>query len=200
MSACPAVKIDGCFVADNTYSSDGKVWTVTNLIARAKHLEPFDLPLAAIYLGANVWAAESSPYGMAFHMRRALDVNTDYPIIQGLQARLLYKDIKYLPQMPDETERRYLFVAIDRATRWAYMSIYADQDFLIKLNNACPTTIGKLLTDNSGQFTDRFTCKKRLGNRRPDSQRQARFLHAMPATGDRISADPTTSSADKRRG
>ena len=26
-------------------------------------------------------------------------------------------DIKYLPQMPDETERRYLFVAIDRATR-----------------------------------------------------------------------------------
>jgi hypothetical protein len=27
-------------------------------------------------------------------------------------------DIKYLPQMPDETSRRYLFVAIDRATRW----------------------------------------------------------------------------------
>ena len=81
MSAYPAVKIDGCFVADNTYSADGKVWTVTNLIARAKDLEPFDLPLAAIYLGADVWAPESSPYGMAFHMRRALDVNTDYPII-----------------------------------------------------------------------------------------------------------------------
>jgi hypothetical protein len=26
-------------------------------------------------------------------------------------------DVKYLPQMPDETKRRYLFVAIDRATR-----------------------------------------------------------------------------------
>ena len=26
-------------------------------------------------------------------------------------------DIKHLPQMPDETSRRYLFVAIDRATR-----------------------------------------------------------------------------------
>jgi hypothetical protein len=83
MSAYPAVKIDGCFVADNTYSADGKLWTVTNLIARAKDLEPFDLPLAAIYLGTDVWAAESSPYGMAFHMRRALDVNTDYPIILG---------------------------------------------------------------------------------------------------------------------
>jgi hypothetical protein len=29
----------------------------------------------------------------------------------------LHIDIKYLPQMPDETARRYLFVAIDRATR-----------------------------------------------------------------------------------
>ena len=29
----------------------------------------------------------------------------------------LHMDIKYLPQMADETSRRYLFVAIDRATR-----------------------------------------------------------------------------------
>ena len=35
-------------------------------------------------------------------------------------------DIKYLPQMPDESERRYLFVAIDRATRWVFMRIYAN--------------------------------------------------------------------------
>ena len=27
----------------------------------------------------------------------------------------LHVDVKYLPQMPDETQRRYLFVAIDRA-------------------------------------------------------------------------------------
>ena len=36
-------------------------------------------------------------------------------------------DIKYLPQMPDETQRRYLFVAIDRATRWVHLHIYPDQ-------------------------------------------------------------------------
>src|SRR5450830_981406 len=77
----------------------------------------------------------------------------------------LHMDIKYLPQMPDETERRYLFVAIDRATRWVFMEIYADQsdssstDFLIKLNNASPIKIIKLLTDNGSQFTDRFTSK-----------------------------------------
>ena len=39
----------------------------------------------------------------------------------------LHIDIKYLPQMPDETQRRYLFVAIDRATRWVYFRIYRDQ-------------------------------------------------------------------------
>ena len=35
--------------------------------------------------------------------------------------------ISYLPRMPDEKQRRYLFVAIDRATRWVFMHIYADQ-------------------------------------------------------------------------
>lgn len=37
-------------------------------------------------------------------------------------------DVKYLPQMPDETCRRYLFVAIDRATRWVFMQIRPPQD------------------------------------------------------------------------
>lgn len=39
----------------------------------------------------------------------------------------LHIDIKYLPQMPDESARRYLFVAIDRATRWVFIELYADQ-------------------------------------------------------------------------
>lgn len=89
MSAYPAVKIDGCFVADNTYSSDGKVWIVTNLIARAKDLEPFDLPLAAIYSGSEVWAPVGSAYGIAHHVRRAFDVNTEYPIILCQQGFIM---------------------------------------------------------------------------------------------------------------
>src|SRR6056297_4889 len=32
----------------------------------------------------------------------------------------LHVDVKYLPQMADEDRRRYLFVAIDRATRWVF--------------------------------------------------------------------------------
>ena len=87
----------------------------------------------------------------------------------------IHIDIKYLPQMPDETTRRYLFVAIDRATRWVFMEIYSDQtegssvDFLSKVKSACPVKIIKLLTDNGSQFTDRFTSKKKDldGNRVP---------------------------------
>ena len=61
----------------------------------------------------------------------------------------LHMDIKYLPQMPDESERRYLFVAIDRATRWVFMHIYADQseassvDFLNRLEGTAPMKISK---------------------------------------------------------
>jgi transposase InsO family protein len=74
-------------------------------------------------------------------------------------------DIKYLPQMPDETHRRYLFVAIDRATRWVYFRIYKNQsevsstDFLRRLKKVAPMKIQKILTDNGSQFTDRFTAK-----------------------------------------
>ena len=75
----------------------------------------------------------------------------------------LHIDIKYLPQMPDETRRRYLFVAIDRATRWVFMRTYRDQsersstDFLRRLKQAAPMKIKTILTDNGSQFTDRFT-------------------------------------------
>ena len=79
----------------------------------------------------------------------------------------LHVDIKYLPQMPDEASRRYLFVAIDRATRWVFMRIYADQgedssvNFLERLHEAAPMKITRVLTDNGSQFTDRFTSKQR---------------------------------------
>lgn len=79
----------------------------------------------------------------------------------------IHVDIKYLPKMPDEASRRYLFVAIDRATRWVYLRIYPDQtehsstDFLARLLEACPFKIEKVLTDNGTQFTDRFTSKNK---------------------------------------
>jgi len=73
-----------------------------------------------------------------------------------------YVDVKSLPQMPDENQRTYLFVAIDRATRWVYVEILKDKaaasanGFLKRLIAKAPFTITKLLTDNGKEFTDRF--------------------------------------------
>ena len=75
----------------------------------------------------------------------------------------LHIDIKYLPQMPDETHRRYFFVAIDRATRWVFMRSYRNQtdsssaDFVSRHKQTAPMKIKTILTDNGSQFTDRFT-------------------------------------------
>jgi transposase InsO family protein len=74
----------------------------------------------------------------------------------------VHVDIKYLPQMPDETGRRYLFVAIDRATRWVFVQIKSNKTaahalaFLKALHRACPIKISEILTDNGTEFTDRL--------------------------------------------
>ena len=80
----------------------------------------------------------------------------------------LHIDIKYLPQMADEDRRRYLFVAIDRATRWVFVRIYSTQTaanarrFLRDLARAAPMKITRVLTDNGKAFTDRlFGLRKR---------------------------------------
>ncbi len=74
----------------------------------------------------------------------------------------VHMDVKYLPQMQEETQRRYLFVAIDRATRWVFVQIKSNKTaasakaFLKTLHKACPIKIVKLLTDNGKEFTDRL--------------------------------------------
>ena len=80
----------------------------------------------------------------------------------------LHIDVKYLPQMADENRRRYLFVAIDRATRWVFIRIFNAKTaanarhFLRDLDRACPMRIQTILTDNGKEFTDRlFGLRKR---------------------------------------
>ena len=80
----------------------------------------------------------------------------------------IHIDVKYLPQMADETSRRYLFVAIDRATRWVFIRIFKAKTaanarrFLRDLERACPMRIRTILTDNGKEFTDRlFGLRKR---------------------------------------
>jgi transposase-like protein len=64
--------------------------------------------------------------------------------------------------MQDESSRRYLFVAIDRATRWVFVQIKKNKTaasakaFLNAVHKACPMRIQKVLTDNGKEFTDRL--------------------------------------------
>ena len=81
---------------------------------------------------------------------------------KNYEPGFVHLDVKYLPQMQDEAKRRYLFVAIDRATRWVFVAIKKDKSaasaraFLKALHKACPIRINKLLTDNGKEFTDRL--------------------------------------------
>lgn len=74
----------------------------------------------------------------------------------------MHVDVKYLPQMADQTRRSYLFVAIDRATRWVHVAIKTRKSarnaaaFLREVHRACPLRIRRLLTDNGQEFTDRL--------------------------------------------
>ena len=78
----------------------------------------------------------------------------------------IHIDVKYLPQMADETSRRYVFVAIDRATRWVFIAIKshktaaAARSFLNAVAKAAPMKIKTLLTDNGKEFTDRLFGKR----------------------------------------
>ncbi len=89
---------------------------------------------------------------------------------KSYEPGFVHVDIKYLPQMPDESSRRYLFVAIDRASRWVYLELKrsksskAATSFLSSVVAKAPFKITKLLTDNDKAFTDRFSA---AGERKP---------------------------------
>ncbi|WP_133513374.1 DDE-type integrase/transposase/recombinase, partial [Candidatus Thiosymbion oneisti] len=96
--------------------------------------------------------------------------NTPVKTFKAYAPGFVHVDVKYLPQLPDQDQRTYLFAAIDRATRWVYVEILKDKSatsasgFLTRLIEQAPFTITKLLTDNGKEFTDRFCA---TGERQP---------------------------------
>ena len=96
---------------------------------------------------------------------RALKVKDKTPKHSGFKVYepgYIHIDVKYLPKMANERSRGYLFVAIDRATRWVFIAIYPNKTaanarrFLSDLERACPIRIRTILTDNSKEFIDRL--------------------------------------------
>jgi transposase InsO family protein len=90
------------------------------------------------------------------------DPRPKHKAFNGCETGYQHLDVKYLTQMADETSRRYLFVAIDRATRWVFIRVFKPKTaanarrFLCDLERACPIRIRTVLTDNGQEFTDRL--------------------------------------------
>jgi transposase InsO family protein len=76
----------------------------------------------------------------------------------------IHLDIKHLSRL--DGKPAYVFVAIDRATRFVYVEIHHNRsgqtsaEFLERFATAFGHPIHTLLTDNGGEFTDRFAVKK----------------------------------------
>jgi transposase-like protein len=73
----------------------------------------------------------------------------------------LHIDVTYLPKF--NGIKRYLFVAIDRATRLMYFKAYDDKtsnsanSFLNECRAFYPFTVSHILTDNGLEFTDKYS-------------------------------------------
>ena len=67
----------------------------------------------------------------------------------------IHIDVKYLPQMADESRRRYLFVAIDRATRWVFIRIF----------NAKTAANARRFPHHDGACSDQDRTAKHVGSR-----------------------------------
>lgn len=81
------------------------------------------------------------------------------PVPAKPEPGYIHVDVKYLPQMEDESQRRYVFVAIDRATRWVFIAIKQHKTaasakaFLAAVRRAASFKIRTILTDCGKEFT-----------------------------------------------
>ena len=98
-------------------------------------------------------------------MTRSQDNKPKYQRFKDYPIGFVHIDIKYLPQMADESKRKYLFVAIDRATRMVCVQLRESKtakdarEFLKFVTERFPFEIKKVLTDNGKEFTNKV-----LGN------------------------------------
>ena len=82
--------------------------------------------------------------------------------LKSYERGSIHIDAKYMPQMPDETSRCYLFVAIVRGTGWVFVQIKslkkaaAANSFLNALQKACQIKMQKILTDSGKELSDRL--------------------------------------------
>ncbi|CAK0754511.1 transposase [Gammaproteobacteria bacterium] len=140
---------------------------------RKSLLLPLDDLLAVVHEFMN---EEVSRSGLDRCLRRhgVSNLKSLYPVVEEEKASavktfkdyepgFIHIDIKQLPRMPDEFKHCYLYVGIDRATRWVHLDVFPDKEactaaaFLKRLLERIPFIVKKVLTDNGKEFTDRFS-------------------------------------------
>ena len=87
------------------------------------------------------------------------------PFTTDAPLGFVHLDIKQLTRL--DRRPAYAFVAIDRATRFVYLEILPDKtaatarDFLERCLTRFPCPVHTILTDNGGEWTDRFADDKK---------------------------------------
>src|SRR6476660_4266264 len=81
-------------------------------------------------------------------------------VFEQATVGFIHIDLKHLPAL--ERRKSYVFVAIDRVTRYVYVEIHRRRDagtsagFLKRFLAHFPYPVHTILTDNGSEFTDRF--------------------------------------------
>lgn len=89
MTGYKPVKITPCNLAENCFRDGGNRWSVASLVESAKGLEPFDLPLCAIYIGSGVFNPVTSAKELAEHVMRVNSVDTSHPVILDAEGFIM---------------------------------------------------------------------------------------------------------------
>jgi transposase/transposase-like protein len=107
--------------------------------------------------GLNKLPKENAPKDKKKHSQFA-----DYPI------GYVHIDVKYMPKLVNEEKRKYLFVAIERNTRYVYIALKDNKnkqcacEFLNECIKFFPFKIATILTDNGKEFTDRYARNQKI--------------------------------------
>ena len=97
--------------------------------------------------------------------RRAKPPKPPVGVFEAATIGFIHVDLKHLPAF--DRQKSYAFIAIDRVTRYVYLEIHPNRDaktaagFLERFIACFPHRVHTVLSDNGGEFTDRFAVDMR---------------------------------------
>lgn len=100
--------------------------------------------------------------------------------------------------MPDKTAWRYLYVGIDRVTRWVFVRIDPDMEIASVVDVRQRPTRGRSHEHRQAADGQRCVFHRPLPAPRARTQRPALFRRPLPRALQRAPAVSTLSSADQR--